>query len=206
MPQPHRTRKLRRIKVKLPGGRIKIFYRKRRPKIAHCANCKKQLHGIPRLIPSEFKKLPKSQRRPERIFSGQLCPTCLKKELINKFNTVNEKIEVGRLIVKTAGRDSGKIGVIIDIIDKNHVLIDGQVRRKKCNIQHIEILDQKIKIKQKATTDNVIKELKELKIDARKTKSKPKKERPIRQRKQKERTEEKPKKEKKVKKEKKNER
>ncbi|MEK6934469.1 MAG: 50S ribosomal protein L14e [Nanoarchaeota archaeon] len=115
-------------------------------------------------------------------------------------------MEVGRLIVKTAGRDSGKIGVIIDIIDKNHVLIDGQVRRKKCNIQHIEILDQKIKIKQKATTDNVIKELKELKIDARKTKSKPKKERPIRQRKQKERTEEKPKKEKKVKKEKKNER
>lgn len=177
--QPHRTRSLRRVKVKLPGGRVTIHYIKRKPNQAHCANCKKILRGVPKDLPVKIRKLPKSQRRPERLFGGFLCPSCAKNEIIKKFNTVNEKIETGRLVVKTAGRESGKLGVIVDTINDTYVLLDGQVRRKKCNINHIETLDKKIKIKPNASTETVIKELKELGIEVIKTKSKPEKEKPM---------------------------
>ncbi len=38
--------------------------------------------------------------------------------------------EVGRVAVKTLGREAGRYCVVVDIIDKNFVLIDGiKVRR-----------------------------------------------------------------------------
>jgi ribosomal protein L14E/L6E/L27E len=40
-------------------------------------------------------------------------------------------IEIGRLVVKLAGRDAGLKGVIIEILANNYVLIDVQVRRRK---------------------------------------------------------------------------
>lgn len=64
-------------------------------------------------------------------------------------------IEIGRLCMKIAGRDAGHLALIIDVIDDKFVLIDGNVRRKKCNIKHLEPLDKKFKIKSKATTKEV---------------------------------------------------
>lgn len=87
-------------------------------------------------------------------------------------------IEVGRLCIKTAGRDARKKCVIIEIIDNNFVLIDGQTRRKRCNIKHLEPLEKVIKIKKKASHADVVKEFKKLKIEIKETKAKPKKERP----------------------------
>jgi large subunit ribosomal protein L14e len=81
-------------------------------------------------------------------------------------------IEIGRLIVKLAGRDAGQKGVIVEILDNNYVLIDGQVRRRKCNILHIEPLNKKIKINDKATHEEVIKALKEEKIEIKEKKKK----------------------------------
>ncbi len=176
--QPHRTRSFKRIKVKLPGGKLAIHYRKRKPNQAHCAHCGNILHGVPRERAVNLRRMPKVQRRPERMFGGFLCHSCTAEAISKKFNVVNEKIETGRLIIKTQGRDAGKIGVIVDIIDNNYVLLDGQVRRKKANIKHIETLDKKIKIKPKASTEVVIKELKELGIEVKKPKSKPEKEKP----------------------------
>ena len=46
-------------------------------------------------------------------------------------------IEIGRIVIKTAGRDAGREAVIVDILDDNYVLIDGNVRRRKCNILHL---------------------------------------------------------------------
>ncbi|MAG08197.1 50S ribosomal protein L14e, partial [Candidatus Woesearchaeota archaeon] len=46
--------------------------------------------------------------------------------------------QIGRLVVKTAGRDAGKKALIVDSLDKSHVLIDGETRRRKCNIAHLE--------------------------------------------------------------------
>lgn len=87
-------------------------------------------------------------------------------------------IEAGRLCVKIAGRESGKKCVVIDIIDKNYVLIDGDVRRKKCNISHLEPLEEKIEIKKKAAHIDVIEAFKKLGIEIIERKTKSKTERP----------------------------
>ena len=92
-------------------------------------------------------------------------------------------IEVGRLCVKIAGRDAGKKAVIIDILDDNYVLIDGETRRRKCNILHIEPLSQKMDIKKNASHDEVSKSLKEIGIESRATKPKPKTTKPHKKRK-----------------------
>src|SRR3990167_8316294 len=62
---------------------------------------------------------------------------------------------IGQLCVKLAGRESGKQCVIIDKLDSNYVIIDGNVRRKKCNINHLELLNKKLDIKKGASTSEV---------------------------------------------------
>lgn len=69
-------------------------------------------------------------------------------------------IEVGRVCVKTRGRESGKKCVVVDLIGKNFVLITGPkelngVRRRRANIAHVEPLDMKAKIK-RGSSDKVI--------------------------------------------------
>ncbi|MBI2101562.1 50S ribosomal protein L14e [Candidatus Woesearchaeota archaeon] len=81
-------------------------------------------------------------------------------------------IEIGRVVVKVAGRDAGKKGVIIDILDDKFVLVDGETRRRKANILHIEPLNQVIKIEKNASHEAVAKALEELGIKARQTKPK----------------------------------
>ncbi len=85
-------------------------------------------------------------------------------------------MEIGRLCIKLAGRDAGRICVIVDNLEGNFVLIDGNVRRRKCNILHLEPLDKAIKIKKGASHSDVASEFKKLKIEVWSTK--PKKEKP----------------------------
>tara|TARA_Y100000310_G_C20288751_1_gene626187 strand:+ start:67 stop:555 length:489 start_codon:yes stop_codon:yes gene_type:complete len=92
-------------------------------------------------------------------------------------------IEIGRLCVKTAGRDAGLKCIIVDILDDKFVLIDGETRRRKCNILHLEPLKDVIKIKKNASHDEVKKEFEKLDLKARETKPKQKTERPKRKRK-----------------------
>jgi len=85
---------------------------------------------------------------------------------------VIKMFDVGRICVKLAGRDANKVCVVIDIIDDKFVLIDGQTRRRKCNIMHLEPLKQKVKISKKASHDVVVKELKKagIKVSEKKVK------------------------------------
>lgn len=80
--------------------------------------------------------------------------------------------EIGRLCVKIAGRDSGNYCVIIDVIDENNVMIDGNVRRKKCNIKHLEPIDKVLKIKKGASTTEAKKAISELGIKIKESKLK----------------------------------
>ena len=93
--------------------------------------------------------------------------------------TEGKMIDVGRLCVKTAGRDAGLKCVVVDIADSKLVLIDGETRRRKCNIAHLEPLNQVLDIKKGASHDDVRKELEKLGLKARDTKPKEKKERPV---------------------------
>lgn len=92
-------------------------------------------------------------------------------------------ISVGRLCIKIAGRDSNKKCVIVDMVDKNIVLIDGQTRRKKCNISHLEPLKDSIKIKKGAPHSEIVKEFKKLNIEIKERKAKKKQPRPKKKRK-----------------------
>jgi len=87
-------------------------------------------------------------------------------------------IEVGRIMVKIAGRDAGKKGAVIDILDDKYVMIDGETRRRKVNILHLEPLNQIIKIEKNASHDAVAKAFEELGLKARQTRPKPKTQRP----------------------------
>lgn len=64
-------------------------------------------------------------------------------------------ISIGQVCVKIAGRDAAKRCVIVDILDGPFVLIDGETRRRKCNIMHLEPLEQKIDIKKGASHEEI---------------------------------------------------
>ncbi len=95
-------------------------------------------------------------------------------------------IEVGRLCVKTAGRDAGLKCVVVEVLDKNFVLIDGQTRRRKCNILHLEPLDEKIDINPDASHDEIAEEFGKIGIEIRETKPKKAEARPRKTRKREE--------------------
>ncbi|VVB80889.1 50S ribosomal protein L14e [uncultured archaeon] len=81
---------------------------------------------------------------------------------------------IGRICVKIAGRDAGMKCVVVDVLDKNFVLIDGQTRRRKCNMSHLEPLAQKISIEKGASHEHIVAALKDVGIEVveRKTKAK----------------------------------
>ena len=70
-------------------------------------------------------------------------------------------LEVGRVIVKTAGREALQKAVIIDLIDQNFVLISGAgvspIKRRRCNIKHIRPLDLVVSIKRGAKDEEILK-------------------------------------------------
>ena len=75
--------------------------------------------------------------------------------------------EVGRVCVKIAGREAGKKAVVVEQIDKNFVLVDSPwVKRRRCNVKHLEPLDVVLKIKKGASSEEVEKALKEAGIEA----------------------------------------
>lgn len=67
---------IKKVRVRLPSGRVVIKIKKKKPKAAVCAVCKKPLHGVPRKQPVELRKLAKSEKRPERAYGGYLCSKC----------------------------------------------------------------------------------------------------------------------------------
>lgn len=79
MPRPSlRSRTLKRIKKKIPGGARVIHYIKKKPSKPKCARCKKPLAGTARGRNTAVKRLSKSQKTPSRAYGGNLCPTCAK--------------------------------------------------------------------------------------------------------------------------------
>ena len=74
-------------------------------------------------------------------------------------------IEVGRICVKIVGREAGKKCVVVDLVDKNFVLITGpkkvsDIKRRRVNINHLEPTREKIDINRGATDEEVTEALK----------------------------------------------
>ena len=85
MVQPKfRSRSLRRVKVKTPGGRNVVHFERRKSGKPQCAMCGDNLKGVARGIVASVKKLAKTQRRPERPYGGVLCCKCSRKTIKDK--------------------------------------------------------------------------------------------------------------------------
>lgn len=84
---------------------------------------------------------------------------------------------VGTVCVKIAGRDAGKTCVIVEEAKDGFVVVEGETRRRKCNVKHIEPTGKTVDVKAGASHDVVMKALglKEKAQKTRKPASKPSK-------------------------------
>ncbi len=65
--------------------------------------------------------------------------------------------EPGRVCVKLAGREAGKYCVVLEVLDDNFVIVQGpKVRKRKCNIAHLQALPEKIELKEGADVNKLI--------------------------------------------------
>ncbi len=97
--------------------------------------------------------------------------------------TEEKMIEIGRLCIKIAGRDAGMKCVVVDILDRNFVLIDGETRRKRCNILHLEPTPKVVGISKGASQADIASVLLAEGIEARSTKPKQPQKKPVAKRK-----------------------
>jgi len=69
-------------------------------------------------------------------------------------------IEVGRICVKTAGREAGRKCVVVDLLDKNFAVVTGPreftgVKRRRANLDHLKPTDERIEIKKGASDEEI---------------------------------------------------
>ena len=69
-------------------------------------------------------------------------------------------IEVGRICLKLAGRESGKKCIIVEVIDKGFVVVTGPkkitgVKRRRASINHIAPLKNKIDIDRGSSDEEI---------------------------------------------------
>ncbi len=75
-------------------------------------------------------------------------------------------LKPGSICVKTAGREAGKKCVVVDVLDKNFVLVTGPpsisgVKRRRVNIKHLEATGEYIEIPRGADDELVLEKLSE---------------------------------------------
>ena len=73
----HRSRSVKKRKVRMPGGNTLTHYRKGKPSKHKCGRCGKILPGVPSKNRSDAKKMKKSERIPSRAYAGNLCNECV---------------------------------------------------------------------------------------------------------------------------------
>ena len=76
-PGKSKSRSLRRVFTRVIS-KTKVFYKRKKPKQARCAECGAKLKGVPRLSANKAKNTPKTKKRPERPYAGELCSRCMR--------------------------------------------------------------------------------------------------------------------------------
>lgn len=121
-----------------------------------------------------MRNLPKTAKRPERVFGGVFCANCVKTMIQEKTRTMSQgtaaPMHAGTVAVKTAGRDAGNFVVVTKVIDENLVQITGPktlngIKSKRTNIAHLEPTDKVVKIKESSTDKEIEEAIKHAKLD-----------------------------------------
>ncbi|MFQ6010114.1 MAG: 50S ribosomal protein L34e [Candidatus Aenigmatarchaeota archaeon] len=79
MRRAQRTRTMKKTRVRTPGGETVIRIKKRRPGYHECGRCGAKLNRR-RMRAKEIRKLPRTQRRPERPLP-ELCSRCMREAM-----------------------------------------------------------------------------------------------------------------------------
>jgi len=66
-------------------------------------------------------------------------------------------MDVGRVCVKLTGREEGKRCVIVDILDRNYVVVVGpEVRRRRVNMNHLAPMNEILDINRNSPDEEII--------------------------------------------------
>ncbi|WP_291765116.1 50S ribosomal protein L14e [Caldivirga sp. UBA161] len=70
--------------------------------------------------------------------------------------------DVGRVCVKLAGKEAGKMCVVVDIVDERFVIVTGPknltgVKRRRTNVKHLEPTEYRVEISKGASDEEVAK-------------------------------------------------
>ncbi|OGD44471.1 50S ribosomal protein L14e [Candidatus Bathyarchaeota archaeon RBG_16_57_9] len=64
--------------------------------------------------------------------------------------------DVGRVCVKLTGREAGLRCVVVDVIDRNYVVVAGPgLRKRRANMSHLKPLDEVVEVKRGAGDEEV---------------------------------------------------
>lgn len=96
-------------------------------------------------------------------------------------------LDVGRVCIKLAGREARRVCCVVEKVDNKYVIIEGDVKKRKCNISHLEPLDKVLDVSKGNVKDLLKKEGYELtkKGEKREGKERPKKIKKIKPKKEK---------------------
>ena len=66
-------------------------------------------------------------------------------------------MDIGRVCLKVKGREQGERCVVLDVIDRNYVIVVGpNVKRRRVNMNHIRPLDEAVPLQKNATDEEAI--------------------------------------------------
>jgi len=86
----HKSRTMRRIFTKTPGGKVVSHFKLRKPGFARCQATGVKLQGVARARPSDLKKITRSSRTPNRPYGGVLCSKAARAKIIALARDHNE--------------------------------------------------------------------------------------------------------------------
>jgi large subunit ribosomal protein L34e len=69
---------MRKVKTRMPSGKVKIRENLEKPRFPVCAMCRKPMHGMKRENQAGLRKFSKTEKRPSRLYGGYLCANCTK--------------------------------------------------------------------------------------------------------------------------------
>ncbi len=69
-------------------------------------------------------------------------------------------MDVGRICVKLKGREAGSRCVVVDVVDRNYVIVTGPlevtgVRRRRVNMSHLQPLNEVVEISRNASDEEI---------------------------------------------------
>eukprot|EP00930_Biecheleria_cincta_P027024 TRINITY_DN1898_c1_g1_i1.p1 TRINITY_DN1898_c1_g1~~TRINITY_DN1898_c1_g1_i1.p1 ORF type:complete len:126 (+),score=23.26 TRINITY_DN1898_c1_g1_i1:99-476(+) len=77
--------------LKTPGGKLTYQAVKKSSKGPACGDCGKALIGLPRLRPTEYRRLKNREKRVSRAYGGSRCAGCVRSRIVRAFLIEEQK-------------------------------------------------------------------------------------------------------------------